>query len=160
MPPRNFSVPARECSWGQEPKITLFWYQTGDVQAGKEIKSGLARDGSGYYYDSIEMDNWIYMVSKTNQTSSNPVTISYRYDRLGRLTEEDYSGWKRSFYEYDACSNRTKMMVEGKSKDDLVSVTSYDYGLNNRLEKEVRMIRKSPINIGAMVCVIVVRCRD
>ena len=46
-----------------------------------------------------------------NQTSSNPVTISYRYDRLGRLTEEDYSGWKRSFYEYDACSNRTKMMV-------------------------------------------------
>jgi len=100
------------------------------------------------------------MVSKTNQTSSNPVTISYRYDRLGRLTEEDYSGWKRSLYEYDACSNRTKMMVEGKSKDDLVSVTSYDYGLNNRLEKEVRMIRKSPINIGAMVCVIVVRCRD
>ena len=73
-----------------------------------------------------------------NQTSSNPVTISYRYDRLGRLTEEDYSGWKRSFYEYDACSNRTKMMVEGKSKDDLVSVTSYDYGLNHRLEKEFR----------------------
>ena len=78
------------------------------------------------------------MVSKTNQTSSNPVTISYRYDRLGRLTEEDYFGWKRSFYEYDACSNRTKMMVEGKTKDELVSVTSYEYGLNNRLEKEVR----------------------
>jgi len=30
------------------------------------------------------------------------------------------------------------MMVEGKSKDELVSVTSYEYGLNNRLETEVR----------------------
>jgi len=45
------------------------------------------------------------MVSKINKTSSNPVTISYHYDRLGSLTEEDYSGWKQSLYEYDACSN-------------------------------------------------------
>lgn len=78
------------------------------------------------------------MVSKTNKTSATPVTISYRYDRLGRLTEEDYPGWKRSLYEYDACSNRIKVMVEGKTKEELVSVTSYEYSLNNRLEKEVR----------------------
>ena len=150
------------------------------LQAGADCKLIDVIDETSYTYNKanrvMSLENkrqgsvisaWKYgydrdgnMVSKTNQTSSNPVTISYRYDRLGRLTEEDYSGWKRSLYEYDACSNRTKMMVEGKSKDDLVSVTSYDYGLNNRLEKEVRMIRKSPINIGAMVCVIVVRCRD
>ena len=29
-------------------------------------------------------------------------------------------------------------MVEGKTKDQLVSISSYEYGLNNRLEKEVR----------------------
>jgi len=78
------------------------------------------------------------MVKKNNQTSSAPVTITYCYDRLGRLTEEDYSGWKRTLYEYDARSNRSKMMVEGKTKDELVSVTNYEYGLNNQLEKEVR----------------------
>ena len=78
------------------------------------------------------------MVKKNNQTSSAPVTITYCYDRLGRLTEEDYSGWKRTLYEYDARSNRSKMMVEGKTKNELVSVTNYEYGLNNQLEKEVR----------------------
>ncbi|WP_395546285.1 MULTISPECIES: hypothetical protein [unclassified Lacrimispora] len=31
-----------------------------------------------------------------------------------------------------------KIMVEGRTKDNLVSVTSYEYGLNNRLEKETR----------------------
>ena len=30
------------------------------------------------------------------------------------------------------------MMVEGKTKDQLVSISSYEYGLNNRLETEVR----------------------
>ena len=78
------------------------------------------------------------ILTKINKTSSTPVTISYCYDRLGRLTEEDYSNWKRTFYTYDAYSNRIKMMVEGRTKDELVSVTSYEYGLNNRLEKETK----------------------
>jgi len=78
------------------------------------------------------------ILSKINKNDSSPVTISYQYDRLGRLTEEDYSGWKRTLYTYDAYSNRVKMMVEGRTKDELVSVTNYEYGLNNRLEKETK----------------------
>jgi len=30
------------------------------------------------------------------------------------------------------------MLVEEKTKEELVNVTSYEYGLNNRLEKEAR----------------------
>ena len=86
-----------------------------------------------YGYD---MDGNI--LSKINKAGSAPVTISYQYDRLGRLIEEDYSGWKRTLYTYDAYSNRVKMMVEGRTKDELVSVTNYEYGLNNRLEKETK----------------------
>ncbi|MFW6678314.1 RHS repeat-associated core domain-containing protein [Lacrimispora sp. AGF001] len=78
------------------------------------------------------------ILTKINKVGSIPVTVSYCYDRLGRLTEEDYSGWKRTLYTYDSYSNRIKMMVEGRTKDELVSVTSYEYGLNNRLEKETR----------------------
>ncbi len=78
------------------------------------------------------------ILSKINKAGSAPATISYQYDRLGRLTEEDYSGWKRTLYTYDAYSNRMKMMVEGRTKDELVSVTSYVYGLDNRLEKEIK----------------------
>jgi len=78
------------------------------------------------------------ILSKINKNDSSPVTISYQYDRLGRLTEEDYSGWKRTLYTYDTYSNRVKMMVEGRTKDELVSVTNYEYGLNNRLEKETK----------------------
>jgi RHS repeat-associated protein len=78
------------------------------------------------------------ILSKINKAGSSPVAISYQYDRLGRLTEEDYSGWKRTLYTYDAYSNRIKMMVEGRTKDELVSVTSYEYGLNNQLEKETK----------------------
>ena len=85
---------------------------------------------------SYDMDGNI--LSKINKTGSAPVTISYQYDRLGRLTEEDYSGWKRTLYTYDVYSNRVKMMVEGRTKDELVSVTNYEYGLNNRLEKETK----------------------
>ncbi len=75
------------------------------------------------------------ILTKINKAGSTPVTISYSYDRLGRLTEEDYSNWKRTLYTYDVYSNRMKMMVEGRTKDELVIVTSYEYGLNNRLEK-------------------------
>ena len=78
------------------------------------------------------------ILSKINKAGSAPATISYQYDRLGRLTEEDYPGWKRTLYTYDAYSNRMKMMVEGRTKDELVSVTSYEYSLNNRLEKETK----------------------
>ena len=78
------------------------------------------------------------LLTKTNTTSSPAVTISYRYDRLGRLIEEDYPGWKKTKYTYDAYSNRTEMEVEGKTKDDSVSVTNYKYGLNNWLKKEVK----------------------
>lgn len=78
------------------------------------------------------------ILTKFNKAGSAPVKISYCYDRLGRLTEEDYSDWKRTIYTYDAYSNRMKMMVEGRTKDELVSVTSYEYGINNRLEKETK----------------------
>lgn len=78
------------------------------------------------------------ILNKINKAGSAPVAISYQYDRLGRLTEEDYSDWKRTFYTYDVYSNRVKMMVEGRTKDELVSVTNYEYGLNNRLEKETK----------------------
>jgi RHS repeat-associated protein len=78
------------------------------------------------------------ILNKINKAGSAPVTISYQYDRLGRLTEEDYSGWKRTLYTYDAYSNRVKMMVEGRTKDEIVSVTGYEYGMNNRLEKETK----------------------
>ena len=78
------------------------------------------------------------LLSKMNKSGSTPITTFYRYDRLGRLTEEDYPGWKRVFYSYDAYSNRSKMMVEGKTKDEPVSVTNYEYDRDNRLEKEVR----------------------
>lgn len=78
------------------------------------------------------------ILSKINKAESAPATISYCYDRLGRLTEEDYFGWKRTLYTYDSYSNRIKMMVEGRTKEELVSVTSYEYGLNNRLEKETK----------------------
>jgi len=78
------------------------------------------------------------ITTKINKAGFAPVKISYCYDRLGRLTEEDYSGWKRTLYIYDAYSNRMKMMVEGRIKAELVSVTSYEYGLNNRLEKEIK----------------------
>ena len=78
------------------------------------------------------------ILTKMNKASSTPVIISYRYDLLNRLIEEDYSGWKKSFYTYDAYSNRIRMMVEGRTKNELVSVTSYEYGLNNRLEKETK----------------------
>jgi hypothetical protein len=39
------------------------------------------------------------------------------FDRLGRLTEEDYLGWMRTLYTYDAYSNRMKKMVEGRTED-------------------------------------------
>ena len=78
------------------------------------------------------------ILSKINKAGSTPTIISYQYDRLGRLTEEDYSDWKRTLYTYDAYSNRMKVMVEGRTKDELVSVTSYEYGLNNRLVKEIK----------------------
>jgi RHS repeat-associated protein len=76
------------------------------------------------------------ILSKINKASSAPVTITYRYNQIGHLIEEDYSGWKRTLYSYDAYSNRIKMMVEGRTKDELISITSYEYGLNNRLEME------------------------
>jgi YD repeat-containing protein len=88
------------------------------------------------------------ILSKINRAGSAPVTISYQYDRLGRLTEEDYSGWKRTLYTYDVYSNRIKMMVEGRTKDELVSVTSYEYGLNNRLEKETKKQGKTTENVS------------
>ncbi len=46
------------------------------------------------------------ILTKINKAGSFPVAISYQYDLLGRMTEEDYSGWKRTIYTYDAYSNR------------------------------------------------------
>jgi hypothetical protein len=67
---------------------------------------------------------------------------SYQYNDGNRvITLENrqqgtmISAWE---YGYDAYSNRVKMMVEGRTKDELVSVTNYEYGLNNQLEKETK----------------------
>lgn len=76
------------------------------------------------------------LLYKTNKSSAS--TITYRYDRLGRLAEEDHPGWKKVVYTYDAYSNRIKMMVEGRTREEPVSVTSYEYDVNNQLQKEVR----------------------
>ncbi len=78
------------------------------------------------------------LLSKTNKASSPTVTITYQYDGLGRLTEENDPSWKRTLYTYDQYSNRIKMMVEGKTKDEPVSVTSYQYDNSNRLELETK----------------------
>jgi YD repeat-containing protein len=113
---------------------TSYQYNDGNrVTALENKRLGTVISAWEYSYD---IDGNI--LTKTNKAASAPGTISYCYDRLGRLTEEDYSGWKRTLYTYDAYSNRVKMMVEGKTKDELVSVTSYEYGLNNRLEKETK----------------------
>ena len=111
---------------------TVYQYNDGNRVISLENKrQGTVISAWEYGYD---VDGNI--LSKINKAGSSPVAISYQYDRLGRLTEEDYSGWKRTLYTYDAYSNRVKMMVEGRTKDELVRVTSYEYGLNNRLEKE------------------------
>lgn len=113
---------------------TVYKYNDGNRVISLENKrQGTVISAWEYGYD---VDGNI--LSKINKAGSAPVTVSYCYDRLGRLTEEDYSGWKRTLYTYDAYSNRMKMMVEGRTKDELVSVTSYEYGLNNRLEKETK----------------------
>lgn len=78
------------------------------------------------------------LLKKIDETNITPVTHTYRYDRMGRLKQEDNPGWKRVNYEYDAYSNRVSMKVEGKTKEELASVTTYDYGLNNWLEKETK----------------------
>ncbi|RFZ75929.1 hypothetical protein DS742_26420 [Lacrimispora amygdalina] len=113
---------------------TSYQYNDGNrVTALENKRQGTVISAWQYSYD---VDGNI--LTKINKAGSAPVTISYCYDRLGRLTEEDYSGWKRTLYTYDAYSNRIKIMVEGRTKDELVSVTSYEYGLNNWLEKETK----------------------
>ncbi|SET91941.1 RHS repeat domain-containing protein [Lacrimispora sphenoides] len=113
---------------------TIYQYNDGNRVISLENKrQGTVISAWEYGYD---VDGNI--LNKINKAGSAPVAISYQYDRLGRLTEEDYSDWKRTFYTYDVYSNRVKMMVEGRTKDELVSVTNYEYGLNNRLEKETK----------------------
>lgn len=110
---------------------TIYQYNDGNrVICLENRRQGTMISAWKYVYD---VDGNI--LNKIGKDGSDPVTISYCYDRLGRLTEEDYSGWKRTFYTYDTYSNRVKMMVEGRTKDELISVTSYEYGLNNRQEK-------------------------
>lgn len=113
---------------------TSYEYNDGNMVISLENKrQGTVFSAWEYGYD---VDGNI--ITKINKAGSAPVTISYQYDRLGRLTEENNSGWKWTLYTYDAYSNRMKMIVEGRTKDELVSVTSYVYGLNNRLEKETK----------------------
>ena len=113
---------------------TSYQYNDGNrVTALENKRLGTVISAWEYSYD---VDGNI--LTKINKAGTVPVIISYCYDRLGRLTEEDYSGWKRTLYTYDTYSNRMKMMVEGSTKNELVSVTSYEYGLNNRLEKETK----------------------
>ncbi len=120
-------------------------YSQSDVETSYKYNDGNRIISLQNKHHGTLISEWEYVydvdgniLGKINKAGSAPVTISYCYDRLGRLTEEDYSDWKRTLYTYDAYSNRMKMMVEGRTKDELVSVTSYEYGLNNRLEKETK----------------------
>ncbi|WP_312429683.1 RHS repeat domain-containing protein [Lacrimispora sp.] len=87
---------------------TSYKYNNGNrVIALENKRKGTVISAWEYGYD---VDGNI--LSKINKAGSSPVSISYQYDRLGRLTEEDYSGWKRTLYTYDVYSNRMKMMMD------------------------------------------------
>ena len=116
---------------------TCYTYNAGGrVISLENKKRGVVTSAWSYDYDVS--GNMLKKTCMTGNTTSVPFSITYNYDRLGRLTKEDYPGWKRTLYTYDADSNRTGMTVQGMMKDELVSVTSYQYGLNNRLEKEIK----------------------
>lgn len=57
---------------------------------------------------------------------SGPVTITYVYDPLYRLTEANYSTGDYYHYTYDAVGNRLTQTTQ-------LSVTSYQYDNANRL---------------------------
>ena len=130
--------------YGKGNRKTLRYPQSGMEtnykynDADKVISLDIRRQGTIISSWEYAYDVNGHILSKRDKSGAVPVTISYRYDQLGRLIEEDYSGWKRTLYNYDPYSNRIRMMVEGRTKDELVSVTSYEYGLNNRLEKETK----------------------
>ena len=116
---------------------TCYTYNAGGrIVSLENKKQGAVTSAWSYGYDVD--GNMLKKTCNTSNTGSAPFTITYHYDRLGRLTEEDRPGWKRVLYTYNAYSNRTRMTVQGKMKDELASVTSYEYGRNNLLEKEIK----------------------
>ena len=67
----------------------------------------------------------------------NALKTEYTYDMLGRLTSEEEfyangSSWRKSAYEFDASSNRSKKTMTGASSN----VTTYTYNKANRLMSE------------------------
>lgn len=62
----------------------------------------------------------------TQEFASGPVTITYEYDELNRLTSADYSTGPSYEYTYDAVGNRLSMT-------DPYSVTNYQYDNANRM---------------------------
>ena len=59
-----------------------------------------------YGFSAQKYKGSLGLISLENKRQGAVVSAwEYGYDRLGSLTEEDYSGWKQSLYEYDACSN-------------------------------------------------------
>ena len=121
-------------SYPQSGIDTTYQYNVGNRVIALENKHhGTAISAWEYGYDVNGS-----LLKKTGKTGLTPITISYQYDRLGRLIQEDYSNWKKSFYTYDTYSNRIKMMVEGKTKNEPTTVTNYEFGLNNWLEKETK----------------------
>ena len=92
--------------------------------------NGVSR--SAFTYSYTPDGNQISKTTTINSTS--PVTTTYSYDRLGRLTAENESGGTKLEYLYDRFSNRTKMTeTDNRSR---VTTTTYHYNNNNWLQRE------------------------
>ncbi len=66
------------------------------------------------------------LTSTPGQPPQGPVTITYEYDPLYRLTEANYSTGDYYHYTYDAVGNRTSQTTQ-------LAVTSYQYDVANLL---------------------------
>ncbi len=78
--------------------------------------------------ESYHLRGGIWTAVDTSAASGTPVTITYKYDPLGRLVEADYSTGESFEYAYDAVGNRTAMTTTE-------STTTYEYDAANRLTR-------------------------
>ncbi len=82
---------------------------------------------SGYTYE-YSLDG-----NRIGEVSSDGITKSYTYDKLGRLTSETHTGQgvnNEYAYSYDRFGNRSSAAINGKT-------TTYEYDLNNRLIAQI-----------------------
>ena len=125
-------------------RMKLTYPQTG-MESRYTYNPGNRIETLQHWNRGVMQSGWVYrydisgnLITKTSHGGLGSVTSTYRYDSLGRIREEDHSGWKQVLYSYDRYSNRSRMLVAGKIKAEPVCVTDYTYSPDNRLEKEVR----------------------